>query len=49
VAERVMAVFRAPFAVAGQELYVTASLGIAVSPDDGTRPSVLLKNADTAM
>jgi EAL domain-containing protein (putative c-di-GMP-specific phosphodiesterase class I) len=44
-----MAVFRAPFAVAGQELYVTASLGIAVSPDDGTRPSVLLKNADTAM
>jgi predicted signal transduction protein with EAL and GGDEF domain len=49
VAEKVMAVFRAPFAVAGQELYVTASLGIAVSPDDGTRPSVLLKNADTAM
>jgi diguanylate cyclase (GGDEF)-like protein len=49
VAEKVMAVFRAPFAVAGQELYVTASLGIAVSPDDGTRPSMLLKNADTAM
>jgi diguanylate cyclase (GGDEF)-like protein len=49
VAEKVMAVFRAPFVVAGQELYVTASLGIAVSPDDGTRPSVLLKNADTAM
>jgi EAL domain-containing protein (putative c-di-GMP-specific phosphodiesterase class I) len=35
--------------VTGQELYVTASLGIAISPDDGTRPSVLLKNADTAM
>jgi diguanylate cyclase (GGDEF)-like protein len=49
VAEKVMAVFRTPFVVAGQELYVTASLGIAVSPDDGTRPSVLLKNADTAM
>ena len=49
VAEKVMAVFRAPFAVGGQELYVTASLGIAVSPDDGSRPSVLLKNADTAM
>jgi EAL domain-containing protein (putative c-di-GMP-specific phosphodiesterase class I) len=44
-----MAVFRAPFLVAGQELYVTPSLGIAVAPDDGTRPSVLLKNADTAM
>jgi diguanylate cyclase (GGDEF)-like protein len=49
VAEKVMAVFRAPFAAAGQELYVTASVGIAVSPDDGARPSVLLKNADTAM
>jgi diguanylate cyclase (GGDEF)-like protein len=49
VAEKVMAVFQAPFAIAGQELYVTPSLGIAVAPDDGTRPSVLLKNADTAM
>jgi len=49
VAEKVMAVFRAPFPIAGQELFVTPSLGIAVAPEDGTRPSVLLKNADTAM
>ncbi len=49
VAEKVMTAFRTPFFVAGQELYVTASLGVALSPDDGTRPSVLLKNADTAM
>src|SRR5581483_10145869 len=49
VAEKVMAVFRAPFLIAGQELHVTPSLGIAVAPEDGTRPSVLLKNADTAM
>jgi diguanylate cyclase (GGDEF)-like protein len=49
VAEKVMAVFRAPFVIAGQELYVTPSLGIAVAPEDGTRPSILLKNADTAM
>jgi diguanylate cyclase (GGDEF)-like protein len=49
VAEKVMATFRAPFVIGGQELYVTASLGIAVAPEDGTRPSVLLKNADTAM
>ena len=49
VAEKVMAVFRAPFPVAGQELFVSPSLGIAVAPEDGTRPSVLLKNADTAM
>jgi diguanylate cyclase (GGDEF)-like protein len=49
VAEKVMAVFQAPFMAAGQELYVTASLGVAVSPDDGARASMLLKNADTAM
>ena len=49
VAEKVMAVFQAPFLVGGQELYVTASVGIAIAPEDGTRPSVLLKNADTAM
>ena len=49
VAEKLMATFRAPFVIAGKELYVTPSLGIAVAPDDGTRPSVLLKNADTAM
>jgi diguanylate cyclase (GGDEF)-like protein len=49
VADKVMTAFRTPFIIAGQELYVTASLGIALAPDDGTRPSVLLKNADTAM
>ena len=49
VAEKVLATFRAPFVIGGQELYVTASLGIALAPDDGTRPSILLKNADTAM
>ncbi|HVW31968.1 MAG TPA: EAL domain-containing protein, partial [Acidimicrobiia bacterium] len=49
VAEKVIAVFRTPFTVAGQELHITPSLGIAVAPEDGTRPSVLLKNADTAM
>ena len=49
VAEKVMSVFRAPFVIGRQELHVTASLGIAIAPDDGTRPSVLLKNADTAM
>ena len=49
VAEKIMATFQTPFVVAGQELYVTASLGIAVWPDGGPRPSTLLKNADTAM
>ena len=32
-----------------RELYVTASVGIAVFPDDGTDAEILLKNADTAL
>lgn len=49
VAEKVLAAFHRPVVLDGQELFVTASMGIAVAPEDGTRPSVLLKNADTAM
>ena len=38
-----------PYQLAGHELTVTASIGIALSPDDGTTVSDLLRNADTAM
>jgi diguanylate cyclase (GGDEF)-like protein len=49
VAEKILAAFRYPFVLQGQELFVTPSIGVAIGPDDGNRPSVLLKNADTAM
>jgi diguanylate cyclase (GGDEF)-like protein len=49
VAKKILAAFQAPFVIHGQDLFVTASIGIAIAPDDGTRSSVLLKNADTAM
>jgi diguanylate cyclase (GGDEF)-like protein/PAS domain S-box-containing protein len=39
----------APFELAGHQLYVTASLGVACYPQDGTDAESLLKNADTAM
>lgn len=38
-----------PFAVDSYEFSVTASVGAAVFPDDGTDPEVLIRNADTAM
>ena len=40
---------REPFTIDGHELYATASIGIAVSPADGTDGETLLENADTAM
>jgi predicted signal transduction protein with EAL and GGDEF domain len=49
VAEKVLDVIRTPFVINGQELFVTASIGIAMSPHDGTDPETLVKNADAAM
>jgi diguanylate cyclase (GGDEF)-like protein len=38
-----------PFTIGGTEHRVSASIGIAVYPDDGTSADELLRNADTAM
>ena len=38
-----------PFQVAGQELSVTLSSGVALAPADGSDFATLLKNADTAL
>jgi diguanylate cyclase (GGDEF)-like protein len=38
-----------PLAVNNNELFVTASIGISVFPDDGRNAEILLRNADTAM
>lgn len=42
-------VLREPFVYEEQELFVTASIGITMFPDDGTDPDTLIKNADIAM
>ena len=38
-----------PFSIGGQEMFVTASIGIACYPADGHDAATLLKNADVAM
>jgi diguanylate cyclase (GGDEF)-like protein/PAS domain S-box-containing protein len=38
-----------PFSIDGMELAISASVGIAMYPRDGTEPGVLIRNADTAM
>jgi EAL domain-containing protein (putative c-di-GMP-specific phosphodiesterase class I) len=45
----VIAAFAKPFAVGGQELHVTASVGLSVYPEDGDNSETLLKHADAAM
>ena len=49
VAQRIMYALSRPFAFKGQDLYVTASVGIAVHPTDGSDSETLLRNADAAM
>jgi diguanylate cyclase (GGDEF)-like protein len=49
VADAILNKFRQPFRLAGHSLVCTASIGIALSPDDGDTPETLLKHADTAL
>ena len=49
VAARVIAALAQPFYLEGQQLFVSASVGIATYPDSGSDAETLLKNADTAM
>ncbi|MGB5324990.1 MAG: EAL domain-containing protein [Pseudomonadales bacterium] len=48
VGRRILASFENPFTVAGQEIYLTASIGIAHAPEDGEDSDLLLKAATAA-
>ena len=49
IAARMVQVLERPFVIDNDELLITASVGICISPNDGDEVTVLLKNADTAM
>ncbi|GIF01807.1 putative bifunctional diguanylate cyclase/phosphodiesterase [Paractinoplanes rishiriensis] len=49
VGERIVAALREPFRVAGREVFIGASVGVATSRDVVERPEALLHNADVAM
>ncbi|WP_228893890.1 EAL domain-containing protein [Pseudoduganella aquatica] len=49
VANEVREALRAPFDLDGHPAALTASIGIAMYPDDATEPETLVKYADTAM
>ncbi len=48
-AEKMLQSLRLPYVLDAHELHVSASIGIAIGPQDGTDPQVLLRNADSAM
>ena len=49
VADHILAAMERSFLISGTENFVSASIGIAMFPHDGTDPGQLLRNADTAM
>jgi predicted signal transduction protein with EAL and GGDEF domain len=49
VSEKLLALLRQPFTIEGRAIHVTASIGIAVTPDHGTDADALVRNADAAM
>jgi diguanylate cyclase (GGDEF)-like protein len=49
LARRILSGLAHPIRVAGQEIFVNASIGIAIYPEDGEDLETLLMHADTAM
>jgi diguanylate cyclase (GGDEF)-like protein len=49
VAERITEQLERPFLVGGREVFITCSIGIALSPSPQTPPEQLLRQADLAM
>jgi diguanylate cyclase (GGDEF)-like protein/PAS domain S-box-containing protein len=48
-AQRILDALSAPFRAGGTELYVSASIGISLFPQDGDDTGILLRNAEASM
>ena len=49
IAERIAQAFASPFSIHGQNIRVTASVGLAVAPDNGVTADELMRHADIAL
>lgn len=49
IAEKLLVALAQPFPIEGQEVYVGASIGISMFPEDGRTREMLFQHADTAM
>ncbi|MGO1658457.1 MAG: CheR family methyltransferase [Marinobacter sp.] len=48
-AKRILESLKSPIEIAGERLFISSSIGIAIYPEDGEREDLLLRNADIAM
>jgi diguanylate cyclase (GGDEF)-like protein/PAS domain S-box-containing protein len=48
-ARRILRALEDPHSIDSHELYITASIGVSIYPDDGLDSETLIRNADTAM
>jgi diguanylate cyclase (GGDEF)-like protein/PAS domain S-box-containing protein len=49
IAQQILATLASPFKLGQEIVHISASIGIALYPDDAADPEILLKNADQAM
>ncbi len=49
LARRLIHLLQQPFHIDGEEVFINASVGISIYPDDGLDAETLIRNADTAM
>jgi diguanylate cyclase (GGDEF)-like protein len=49
IAQKIIGAFSKPFAIQNHEFYITTSIGISLSPNDGIDAQTLLRAADMAM
>ncbi|MDP2369095.1 EAL domain-containing protein [Rhodoferax sp.] len=49
IADKFLECLRLPFQLAGQSVHISASIGIAIYPDDGESIDELIRNSDIAM
>jgi diguanylate cyclase (GGDEF)-like protein/PAS domain S-box-containing protein len=49
ILKEILNIFNQPFLIDEKQVFVTASIGVIIYPDDGNTAGIVLKNVDTAM
>lgn len=49
ICKNILEEIKKPMIISGYEIFLTASIGVSIYPDDGNDPDFLLSNADVAM